>query len=297
MPEYSRLITTLKGRSLFAKILSGQEVKFDLTRIAVSSKQYELSELEGLIALEDIQQTSLVARKEVTSAAAMRVETVFTNETLTAGYYMRTIGLYATDPDEGEILFSVAVETSGICYLPPFNGITISGAYISMITEVGNAENVVMEVSPAAIATVGNIIDLQNQIADHAGQSVTDENGVHGLRVKDEGVQYKNEEGAFVDAAAFYEGDELVSGETIGTMVNGTYSSDTVVMPEVIETMIDGTYRAGSVSNGAVSVRTIEKIVNGTYGTQPPSPGEDEDDPGAIASDGDIQSIIDNLYK
>lgn len=297
MAEYSRLITTLKGRALFAKILSGQEVKFDLPRIAVSSKQYELSELEGLEALEDIQQSSLVARKEVTSAAAMRVETVFTNETLTAGYYMRTIGLFATDPDEGEILFAAAVETSGLCYMPPFNGLTISGAYISMLTEVGNAENVVMQVSPAAVATVKNILDLQNQIAEHEGQSVTDENGVHGLRVKDEGVQYKDEEGNFADACALEEAEETVSEETVKTITNGTYASGGVVSREMVAAMVDGTYNAGGVNSGAVSVQTIQKIVAGTYDAPPEIPGENEDDPAATASDADIQSIIDNLYK
>lgn len=301
MAEYSRLITTLKGRMLFAKILSGQEVRFDLPRIAVSSKQYDLSELEGLTSLEDIQQSSLVARKQVTSAAAMRVETVFTNEALTAGYYMRTIGLYATDPDEGEILFAVAVETSGLCYMPPFNGLTISGAYISLITEVGNAENVILQVSPAAVATLENILDLENQIKDHVGQSATDESGVHGVRIKDEGLQFKDEEGNFVDASAFEEGDAVVSGETVQEMTNGTYTSGGAVSREVVATMVNGTYNAGSMNSGAVSVRTIEKIVNGTYATPAVTPGEDNpgenDDPAATASDGDIQSIIDNLYK
>lgn len=297
MAEYSRLITTLKGRALFAKILSGQEVKFDLPRIAVSSKQYELSELEGLAGLEDIQQSSLVARKEVTSAAAMRVETVFTNEKLSAGYYMRTIGLFATDPDEGEILFAAAVETSGLCYMPPFNGLTISGAYITLVTEVGNAENVVMEVSPAAVATVESLMDLQDQIADHVGQSATDENGVHGLRIKDDGLQFKDEEGNFVGASAFEEMDEVVSGETAKSIVDGTYTSGGVVSRETVAAMVNGTYNAGSANSGAVSVQTIEKIVNGTYSAPDLPEKQEDDDPGAIASDGDIQSIIDNLYK
>lgn len=288
MAEYSKLITTLKGRALFAKLLAGREFKFDLPYIAVSSKQYELSELEGLDALEEIRQSSLVARKEVTSTAAMRVETAFTNEALTAGYYMRTVGLFATDPDEGEILFAVAVETSGMCYMPPYNGLTISGAYITLITEVGNAENVVLEVSPAAMATVGNILDLQKQIGAHEQKSVTDENGVHGLRVKNGDMQYEDEEGNFIEPT------------------NTGEDGEEVVTCAVIQLMIDGTYTPGE-TGGGVSSATIQTMIDGTYkGEETPStPDEPEkpddpapgDDTDKTASDGDIKSIIDNLYK
>ena len=57
--------------------------------------------------------------------------------------------------------------------MPPYNGITVTGAYITIITTVGNAENVSLEVNPGAVATIGDIQDLEKQIADLQGGEVT----------------------------------------------------------------------------------------------------------------------------
>lgn len=50
--------------------------------------------------------------------------------------------------------------------MPAYNGITVSGAYVQLVTTVGNADNVSLEVDQAAVATIGDIQDLQKQIAD-----------------------------------------------------------------------------------------------------------------------------------
>lgn len=84
---------------------------------------------------------------------------------MTTGYYMNSIGLYANDPDDGEILYAVAGANVG-AYMPPYNGITVSGAYLKLVTTVSNASNVSMTVDPAAVATVGDINALQAEITD-----------------------------------------------------------------------------------------------------------------------------------
>lgn len=252
MAEFSKLYTTNKGRALLAKILAGTVVEIDFPRLAVSSKQYEVTDLEALEVLPDIQQTSLISRKEITSQAAIKLETSFTNEKLTVGYYMRTLGLYATDPDEGEILFAVCIETSGLCYMPPYNGLTISGAFITLVTEVGNAENVILEVNPAAIATIGNIKEIKALLEQHENREATDENGVHGLRVLNGVLQYKNAAGIWVDIAGG--GDtphqcEYVPESTVQEIVDGTFvpgtdpdPGDDTATEEDIDGIIDNIY-------------------------------------------------------
>ena len=89
---------------------------------------------------------------------------------MTVGYPMNTLGLFAVDPDEGEILYAACAETSGYCYMPPYNGITVSGAYIRLITTVGNADNVTLEVNPAATATFADVQRLQKQIDELAAK-------------------------------------------------------------------------------------------------------------------------------
>ena len=77
-----------------------QDVSDRDKQLETLKKSTALEDLEGLESLDDIQQTSLVARKEITSKAALMLETMYTNESLGVGYYMRTMGLFATDPDE-----------------------------------------------------------------------------------------------------------------------------------------------------------------------------------------------------
>ena len=50
--------------------------------------------------------------------------------------------------------------------MPPYNGVTVSAAYIQLYTTVGNAANVSLEVSPGAYATIGDIQELENEISD-----------------------------------------------------------------------------------------------------------------------------------
>lgn len=165
MAEFSKLVITNKGQALLAKMIVG-EGSVEFTKVSASSTAYTDAQLEGLTSLSNVKQTSLISKITRTNGVAIKVEAAFTNTELTAGYYMKALGLYAVDPDDGEILYAVTRETSGNCYMPAYNGITVSGAYVQLVTTVGNAENVSLEVDQAAVATIGDIQDLQKQIAD-----------------------------------------------------------------------------------------------------------------------------------
>lgn len=165
MAEFSKLVITNKGQALLAKMIAGSG-NIEFTKVSASSSAYTDAQLEGLTSLSNVKQTSLISKVTRTNEVAIKVEAAFTNTELTAGYYMKALGLYAVDPDAGEILYAVTRETSGNCYMPAYNGITVSGAYVQLVTTVGNAENVSLEVDQAAVATIGDIQDLQKQIAD-----------------------------------------------------------------------------------------------------------------------------------
>ncbi len=163
MAEFSKLVITSKGQALLAKMIAGSgDIEF--TKVSASSTAYTDAQLEGLASLSNVKQTSLISKVTRTNEVAIKVETSFTNTELTEGYYMKALGLYAVDPDVGEILYAITRETSGNCYMPAYNGITVSGAYVQLVTTVGNAENVSLEVDQAAVATIGDIQDLQKQI-------------------------------------------------------------------------------------------------------------------------------------
>ena len=164
MSEFSKVVITKKGQALMAKLMSGSG-KVEFTEIRVSETAYSEAQLENLTALTNIKQTTAVSKVTRTNEVAVQVEGAVGNESLTVGYYMRTIGLFAKDPQDGIILFAVTTaQQAG--FMPPFNGKTTSGAHFKIVTTIGNASNVTIQVDPAAVATIGDIRDLEAQIID-----------------------------------------------------------------------------------------------------------------------------------
>ena len=110
MPEFSKLVITNKGQALIAKMIAG-EGSIEFTKVAASSKEYEESKLQDIDSLAEVRQTTLISKITRTNKVAIEVQTALSNTDLTAGYYIRTLGLYALDPDEGEVLYAVTKET------------------------------------------------------------------------------------------------------------------------------------------------------------------------------------------
>lgn len=164
MSEFRQLIITNKGQALMAKLIAGT-ANVTFTKVAASSTTYSDSQIPGLTGLSNIKQQVAVSKVTKINSVAVQVDAAMENSALTTGYYMNSLGLYAKDPDEGEILYAVAGANVG-AYMPPYNGITVSGAYLKLVTTVSNASNVSMTVDPAAVATVGDINTLQAEITD-----------------------------------------------------------------------------------------------------------------------------------
>ena len=162
MAEFKRVVITRKGQALMAKLMSGSGTTH-FTAIKVSDSSFNEDQLEGLTSIGNVKQTVSISKVGRTNNVAAEVEGAILNTNLTVGYYMRTLGLYAQDPDEGEILYAVAI-ASQAGYMPPFNGKTTSGAFFRITTTIGNADNLNVQVNPSAVATIGEINDLQKQI-------------------------------------------------------------------------------------------------------------------------------------
>lgn len=164
MAEFRPMVITNKGQALIAKMMSGSG-KIEFTKISISETAYSDAQILAMTSIGGVKQTTLVSRVTKTGNAAVQVEGAVTNDALTTGYYMKTIALHAIDPNDGEIVYAACgASTPG--WMPPFNGVSTSGAFLKLITTVSNADDVTIEVDPAAVATVGDIQDLQKQISD-----------------------------------------------------------------------------------------------------------------------------------
>lgn len=134
MSEFRQLIITNKGQSLMAKLIAGK-ANVTFTKVAASATTYNDSQIPALTALSNIKQQVAVSKVTRINSVAVQVDAAMENSALTTGYYMNSIGLYANDPDDGEILYAVAGANVG-AYMPPYNGITVSGAYLKLVTSL-----------------------------------------------------------------------------------------------------------------------------------------------------------------
>lgn len=169
---------------MLAKVVAGT-TKLEFTKIKISEKALS-GDLASLTGIGTIKQEEKVASVVRQNGANVKVSASFSNETLGAGYYVRNIGLYATDPQDGEILYSISVadeSTATADWMPPFNGIGVSSLLVDLVTAVSNASNVSVTVDPSAGATVAQIVNLQEQIDDVRTFVGYEQDDVYGVEV------------------------------------------------------------------------------------------------------------------
>lgn len=102
---------TNKGIALQAKTLTGDNI--NITSVKTGSGSVENYNLKDQTDVTDIEQVLII-----TSVGLMpddvytaKLQVLLTNNDLAESYNLRQIGIYATDPDEGEILFAIAQST------------------------------------------------------------------------------------------------------------------------------------------------------------------------------------------
>jgi len=165
MGAFKGAVITKKGQALMAKVVQGG-TKLDFTQIKTSEKALS-GDLASLTSIGTIKQAEKVASVVRQNLYNVKVSASFSNKGLTAGYYVRNIGLYATDPTEGEILFSISVadeSTATADWMPPYTGVSVSSLMVDLITAVSNASSVNVVVDPTANATVAQIMEVNERL-------------------------------------------------------------------------------------------------------------------------------------
>ena len=155
MAQYKETVNTEKALNLIAKMLAGKIEQIDFTKIKVSDKDYSLlsvEELQNLEELEEIKQETQVSEKVLLDDNTVNVHGIVYNTELENSYYLRTIGLYANDPDEGEILYSVT-PASHADYVPTPNGNNITTLIIDLKIIIDGA-TVNLQGNPSALVDV-----------------------------------------------------------------------------------------------------------------------------------------------
>ena len=165
MPNWSGLILTQQGRQLQAKVEAG--TKLAITKLKLGSGVLpEGKQMEELRDLVTPKQNVGIATIEAQNDGTCKLSATISNTGLAAGYYVRELGVFATDPDKGEILYLVAND-SAPDYLPAEGGATVVSQEFAVYVSASNTDNVVAQIDAGALATMGYVqLSLKNHNDD-----------------------------------------------------------------------------------------------------------------------------------
>lgn len=107
-----------------------------------------------------------IATIEAQNDGTCKLSATISNIGLQAGYYVRELGVFATDPDKGEILYLVAND-SAPDYLPAEGGATVVSQEFAVYVSASNTDNVVAQIDAGALATMGYVqLSIKNHNDD-----------------------------------------------------------------------------------------------------------------------------------
>ncbi|MEC2131625.1 phage tail protein [Brevibacillus centrosporus] len=165
MAQFNGSVLTELGLALLTKAQTGA-TRIQFTRIGIgdgysAEDQSKLTELVHEVLSLDILELKVIGEGQ------SQVTATISNKDLTDGVYVREIGLFATDPDEGEILYAVANAGSLADFLPPSDGINVVEEIFHFITVIGTVENVTAVIDEKALVTVDSFNEHVNDASIH----------------------------------------------------------------------------------------------------------------------------------
>ncbi len=151
MALFERHSLTDAGRSLIAKAQAGRAT-ISFTRAVSGAGLWEESEsISSTTQLKEQKQSFSFSDISIPPGndSTVVLKVILSNTGLTELYYVTELGIYANDPDNGEILYAILTSSRRTEYLPAENGIGTSAITVRLNIEVFNASDVTVEMSGA----------------------------------------------------------------------------------------------------------------------------------------------------
>jgi hypothetical protein len=157
------LVITNAGRVLQSKAQIGAVLNF--TKIAIGDGSLGGGLPQDRTALINQKKEVPITKLDILANGKALVGGSFNNSGLAVGYYFREIGVFATDPDVGEILYCYGNADVAAEYIPA-EGASVIEKYVNVITIVGNAANVTATIEASLVfATAIELNTLSVEIA------------------------------------------------------------------------------------------------------------------------------------
>jgi len=171
MADFRGTILTQKGRNLLAKAQAGTTLTFTKIKLGDGLWPSDTDPTQ----LNDLVSPKLnlpIQEIRVAGDGTVRLRFVLTNTGLSQGFFMREIGIYAQDPDIGEILYAVAYAGDRADFIPA-DGITKVENVIDIYTVIANAQNVTAVISDTVVLATKQDIDTVKPEAGSTAPALT----------------------------------------------------------------------------------------------------------------------------
>lgn len=153
MANWTTRITTTKGKALDAKVLAGA-CKLKLTKMKTGNGSPE--NIETLTDLKSPQQVVPISSVTTSDAGTADIEGVMTNVGLERGYFFKEWGLFAEDPDEGEILYMVLIDANPD-YFQAEGTATALSLELHLTIGIKDADSVTAVLNPKGLLTLDDL--------------------------------------------------------------------------------------------------------------------------------------------
>jgi hypothetical protein len=175
MADFRGTILTQRGRNLLAKAQTGAQLMF--TRIKLGDGLWDTS--TDPTQLNDLVSPKLnlpIQNITVVGDGTVRLRFVLTNTGLSQGFFMREIGIYAQDPDLGEILYALAYAGDRADFIPA-DGVTKVENVVDIYTVIANTQNVTAVISDTVVLAskqdIDNLAQSLNNLSSQVNSQIT----------------------------------------------------------------------------------------------------------------------------
>jgi hypothetical protein len=169
MSNWQGFKRTKLGQNLQAKIDAGL-TKFKITKLGIGDGSYQ-GNVENMIALSNKKQDLNVSKIEV-SENVIKIQTTITNTGVTEKYQMTEIGIFAMDPEMGEILYAVMTDPNPDT-MPAAGSATVVKKTWTFNLIVDNTGDVSAVIDSTSLITVGDLANHNNDTNAHAALAAT----------------------------------------------------------------------------------------------------------------------------
>ena len=171
-------VVTQKGLALQAKVATGGTIEFTKAKTGAGTVDAVLLQNQTDVS-QPVQELLYSAEPTFDDAGRVTLAVVVTNDGLEADYDLYQVGIFAKDPDEGEILYAII---QGSKPVPVSADMAGWSAEFHISVQYGNADTVNVMVDSAGLLTITTADNRYMPLMDYNGAKWSfgrDEKGVY----------------------------------------------------------------------------------------------------------------------